>query len=154
MARYIDSPDLYLRKGKKVRVRIYGDYKIIDDYVGIIAETPRLDGGRFASSLDLVDRPYKVEVKVRMDNGHIKTAYGDDCYPMRDTSELTYDDWVELRKEIKVGSVFIGSYENSFGIDPKLLCDMCDAYLEENPDIEDTPDNFARYMEEFAPCWS
>ena len=154
MARYIDSPDLYLRKGKKVRVRIYGDYKIIYDYVGIIAETPRLDGGRFASSLDLVDRPYKVEVKVRMDNGHIKTAYGDDCYPMRDTSELTYDDWVELRKEIKVGSVFIGSYENSFGIDPKLLCDMCDAYLEENPDIEDTPDNFARYMEEFAPCWS
>ena len=154
MARYIDSPDLYLRKGKKVRVRIYGDYKIIDDYVGIIAETPRVDGGKFASSLDLVDRPYKVEIKVRMENGHIKTAYGDDCYPMRDPSELTYDDWMEMRKEIKVGSVFIGSYENSFGIDPNLLCNMCDAYLEENPDIEDTPDNFARYMEEVSPCWS
>ena len=153
MARYIDRPDLYLRKGKKVRVNLYSDCKLEESYTGIIIDTPRLNG-KFASVFDLVGRPYKVEVKVMMDNGHIKTAYGDDCYPMRDPSELTYDDWMEIRKEIKVGSVFIGSYENSFGIDPKLLCDMCDAYLEENPDIEDTPDNFARYMEEFAPCWS
>lgn len=153
MARYIDSPDLYLRKGKKVRVKIYNDFKLVENYVGIIAETPRVDGGKFASCLDLVDRSYKVEVKVRMENGHIKTAYGNECYPMRDPSELTYNDWMELRNEIKTGSVFVGSYDNSFGIDPNLLCDMCDAYLEENPDIDDTTDNFARYMEEVSPYW-
>lgn len=153
MSRYIDSPDLYLRKGKKVRVKIYSNCKLIENYVGIISETSRVDGGKFASSLDLVDRPYKVEVKVKTDNGNIKTAYGNECYPMRDPSELTYDDWMELRNEIKTGSIFIGSYDNSFGIDPNLLCDMCDAYLEENPDIDDTPNNFARYMEEVSPYW-
>lgn len=121
MARYIDSPELYLRKGKKVRVKIYSNCKLIENYVGIISETPRLDGGKFASCLDLVDRSYKVEVKVKTENGHIKTAYGDNCYPMRDPSELTYDDWMELRKEIKVGSVFVGSYDNSFGVDPNLM---------------------------------
>lgn len=153
MARYIDSPDLYLRKGKNVRVKIYSNCKLIENYVGIIAETPRLEGGKFASALDLVDRPYLVEIKVRTENGHIKEAYGNECYPMRDPSELTYDDWMELRNEIKTGSIFIGNYDNSFGIDPNLLCDMCDAYLEENPDIDDTPDNFARYMEEVSPYW-
>lgn len=153
MARYIDSPDLYLRKGKKVRVKIYNDCKMVENYVGIIAETPRLDGGRFASCLDLVNRPYLVTVKIRMEDGHIKEAYGDDCYPMRDTSELDYDDWCQVKNEIKLGSIFIGSYDNSFGIDSKLLCDMCDAYLEENPDVDDTPDNFARYMEDVSPYW-
>lgn len=154
MARYVDSPDLYLKKGKKVRVKIYSNCKLIENYVGIIAETPRVNGGKFASSLDLVDRPYKVEIKVKTENGNIKEAYGDNCYPMRDPSELTYNDWMELRNEIKVGSVFVGSYDNSFGIDPTLLCDMCDAYLEENPGVDDTPDNFARYMEEVSPYWS
>lgn len=150
MARYIDSPDLYLRKGKKVRVKIYSDCELVENYVGIISETPRVDGGKFASCLDLVDRPHKVEVKVRMENGHIKTTSGDDCYPMRDPSELTYDDWMELRKEIKLGSVFVGSYDNSFGIDPKLLCDMCERYLSEVDDSEISPESFARYMFEYA----
>ena len=152
MARYIDSPDLYLRKGKKVRVNLYSDCKLEESYTGIIIDTPRLNG-KFASVFDLVDRLNYVTVKVKCKDGRVLIENGSDCYPMRDPSELTYDDWMELRKEIKVGSVFIGSYENSFGIDPKLLCDICDAYLEENPNIEDTPDNFARYMEEVSPCW-
>lgn len=153
MARYIDSPDLYLRKGKKVRVNLYSDCKLEESYTGIIIDTPRLNG-KFASVFDLVDRLNYITVKVKCDDGRVLIENGSDCYPMRDPSELTYDDWMELRKEIKTGSVFVGSYDNSFGIDPNLLCDMCDAYLEENPDIDDTTDNFARYMEEVSPYWT
>ena len=153
MARYIDSPDLYLRKGKKVRVNLYSDCKLEESYTGIIIDTPRLNG-KFASVFDLVDMLNYVTVKVRRSDGRVMIENGSDCYPMRNPSELDYDDWCQVRNEIKPGSVFVGSYDNSFGIDPKLLCDMCDAYLEENPNIEDTPDNFARYMEEVAPCWS
>lgn len=152
MARYIDSPDLYLRKGKKVRVNLYSDCKLEESYTGIIIDTPRLNG-KFASVFDLVDRLNYVTVKVKCEDGRVLIENGSDCYPMRYPSELTYDDWMELRKEIKTGSVFVGSYDNSFGIDPKLLCDMCDAYLEENPDIDDTTDNFARYMLSEAPYW-
>lgn len=153
MARYIDSPDLYLRKGKKVRVKIYNDFKLAENYVGIIAETPRVDGGKFASSLDLVDRQYKVEVKVRMESGHIKEAYGDDCYPMRYPSELTEQDWRDIRKEIKIGSLFAASYENSFGVDPLLLRDMCDAFLEDCDKQEYDEYHFVRYMLRDAPYW-
>lgn len=152
MARYVDSPDLYLRKGKKVRVNLYSYFKLEESYTGIIIEAPRLKG-KFASGLDLIDRLKDITVKVKCDDGRIRIENGDDCYPMRDTSELDYDDWCQVKNEIKLGSIFIGSYDNSFGIDSKLLCDMCDAYLEENPDVDDTPDNFARYMEEVSPCW-
>lgn len=153
MARYIDSPDLYLRKGKKVRVNLYSDCKLEESYTGIIIDTPRLNG-KFASGFDLVDMLNYVTVKVKRSDGRVLIENGSDCYPMRDPSELDYDDWCQVRNEIKLGSVFVGSYDNSFGIDPNLLCDMCDAYLEDNPDVDDTPDNFARYMEEVAPCWS
>lgn len=154
MARYIDSPDLYLRKGKKVIVRHYYNDGIglRYEYRGEIVETPRLNG-KFANTSDLVNRYYDVTVKVKSDKGVVSIENGDDCYPLRDVTELSREDWMKLRKEIKTGSIFIGSYDNSFGIDPKLLCDMCDAYLEENPDIDDTTDNFAKYMEEVSPYW-
>lgn len=149
MARYIDSPDLYLRKGKKVRVNLYSDCKLEESYTGIIIDTPRLNG-KFASVFDLVDMLNYVTVKVKRSDGRVLIENGSDCYPMRDPSELTYDDWMEIRKEIKVGSVFIGSYENSFGVDSHLLCDMCEMYLSEVDDSEISPESFARYMFEYA----
>ena len=149
MARYIDSPDLYLRKGKKVRVNLYSDCKLEESYTGIIIDTPRLNG-KFASVFDLVDRLNYVTVKVKCEDGRVLIENGSDCYPMRDPSELTYNDWMKLRDEIRLGSVFIGNYDNSFGIDPNLLCDMCDMYLSEVDDSEISPESFARYMFEYA----
>ena len=149
MARYIDSPDLYLRKGKKVRVNLYSDCKLEDSYTGIIIDTPRLNG-KFASVFDLVDRLNYVTVKVKCEDGRVLIENGSDCYPMRDPSELTYNDWMKLRDEIRLGSVFIGNYDNSFGIDSKMLCDMCEMSLDEVDDSEISPESFARYMFEYA----
>ena len=90
MARYIDSPDLYLRKGKKVIVRhhYFGDYGLITEYRGEIVETPLLNG-KFANTLDLVNRSYDVTVKVMSDKGVVFIENGDDCYPLPDVTELS-----------------------------------------------------------------
>ena len=151
MARYIDSPDLYLRKGKKVIVRHYyhDGIGLRYEYRGEIVETPRLNG-KFATTSDLVNRYYDVTVKVMSDKGIVYIEKGDDCYPSRDIAELSYEDWMKLRREIRLGSVLIGHYENSFGVDPNLMCDMCDMYLSEVDDSEISPESFARYMFEYA----
>ena len=151
MARYIDSPDLYLRKGKKVIVRHYyfGGYGLNTEYRGEIVETPRLNG-KFATISDLANSYYDVTVKVMNDKGVVSIENGDDCYPFRDVTELSHEDWMKLRSEINLGSVFIGGYDNSFGVDPNMLCDMCEMYLSEVDDSEISPESFARYMFEYA----
>ena len=151
MARYIDSPDLYLIKGKKVIVRHYyfGGYGLNTEYRGEIVETPRLNG-KFATTSDLVNRSYDVTVKVMNDKGVVSIENGDDCYPLRDVTELSREDWMKLRSEINLGSVFIGSYENSFGVDPNMLCDMCEMYLSEVDHSEISTESFAHYMAEYA----
>ena len=151
MARYIDSPDLYLRKGKKVIVRHYyhDGIGLRYEYRGEIVETPRLNG-KFATTSDLANSYYDVTVKVMSDKGIVSIEKGDDCYPSRDITELSYEDWMELRREIGLGSVLIGHHENSFGVDPNLMCDMCEMYLSEVDDSEISPESFARYMFEYA----
>ena len=155
MARYIDSPDLYLRKGKKVIVRhhYFGDYGLSTEYRGEIVETPRLNG-KFATTLDLVNRSYDVTVKVRSDKGVVFIENGDDCYPLRDVTELSREDWMKLRDEIRLGSVIIGHYNNSFGVDSRMLCGMCDLYLEDVPESEDSAETFANFMLSLAPEWN
>ena len=151
MARYIDSPELYLRKGKKVIVRQYNlrRHGLSKEYRGEIIETPRLNG-KFATTSDLANSYHDVTVKVMSDKGIVSIEKGDDCYPSRDITELSYEDWMKLRSEIRLGSVLIGHYENSFGVDPNLMCDMCDMYLSEVDDSEISPESFARYMFEYA----
>lgn len=151
MARYIDSPELYLRKGKKVIVRHYNLWRhgLSKEYRGEIVETPRLNG-KFATTSDLANSYYDVTVKVMSDKGIVSIEKGDDCYPSRDITELSYKDWMKLRSEIRLGSVLIGHYENSFGVDPNLMCDMCEMYLSEVDDSEISPESFARYMFEYA----
>ena len=155
MARYIDSPDLYLRKGKKVIVRhhYFGDYGLSTEYRGEIVETPRLNG-KFATALDLVNRSYDVTVKVRSDKGVVLIENGDDCYPLRDVTELSREDWMKLRGEINLGSVIIGHYNNSFGIDSRTLCSMCDLYLKDVSENEDSAEKFADFMLFLAPEWN
>ena len=36
----------------------------------------------------------------------------------------------ELRQEIKLGSLFIADYRNSFGVAPHKVCDFFDGFLE------------------------
>lgn len=36
----------------------------------------------------------------------------------------------KLRQEIKLGSLFIADYRNSFGVDPHKVCDFFEGFLE------------------------
>ena len=100
--------------------------------------------------MDLVDRSYDVTVKVMSDKGIVSIENGDDLYPLRDVTELSREDWMKLRSEINLGSVFIGGYDISFGVHPNMLCDMCEMYLSEVDDSEISTESFARYMFEYA----
>lgn len=155
MARYIDSPDLYIKKGKRVKA-----YIIVNDFYlmradaiivkGTIISDPMCDG-QLADDYDLVDRPDEVTFNIKRDDDCAifeATAY--DCEPLRAASELSYEDWLAVRKEIVLGSIFISSYRNSYGVDNKELCDMCEMYLAEVDDSEISPESFARYMFEYA----
>lgn len=76
-------------------------------------------------------------------------------------SEMSFDDWKALRDEISVGSYMTRDYENSFGLDPKVVANLADGYIEEIQWIAedrgldandnevwgelDTPEEFANY---------
>ena len=117
---------------------------------GTIISDPMRDG-QLADDYDLVDRPDEVTFNVkRDDDGTIFETTAYDCEPSRAASELSYEDWLAVRKEISLGSIFISSYRNSYGVDDKELCDMCEMYLAEVDDSEISPESFARYMFEYA----
>lgn len=42
---------------------------------------------------------------------------------------LSQTDLWKLRQEIKLGSLFVSDYRNSFGIDPHKVCDFFDGFL-------------------------
>lgn len=78
----------------------------------------------------------------------------DDCDEERDIYSLDFDELVELRKQICIGSIYIHHYTNSFGVNPNELCELgdeywsylCDEYGEENAEENDTPEHFAEYF--------
>ena len=156
MAKYVDSPDLYIKKGKRVKAYIKTGYYYLgwqtqtNIVKGTIISDPMYDG-QIADEFDLVDRPDEVTLNIkRDDDGSIFETTAYDCEPLRDVSELSYEDWLALRKEISLGSIFISGYRNSYGVDDKELCDICDMYLAEVDDSEISPESFARYMFEYA----
>lgn len=80
----------------------------------------------------------------------------DEASQIKKPSDMSFDDWKALRDEIVVGSYYGRDYENSFGIDSKLVYACSDGYLEylwelaeergeDNIDELDTPEEFANY---------
>lgn len=155
MAKYVDSPDLYIKKGKRVKAYIkicyyYHGWQTQTNIVkGTIIDDPIIDDIQ-ADEFDLVDRPDEVTFYIKRDDGTIFEATAYDCEPLRDVSELSYEDWLGVRNEISLGSIFISSYRNSYGVDDEELCDMCEMYLSEVDDSEISPESFARYMFDYA----
>lgn len=74
-----------------------------------------------------------------------------------DISDLNEEELKELRTEIRIGSVYLSDYENSFNVDESKLCDICDSYdsylcededdnpLPESEWKQDTPEEFAYF---------
>lgn len=155
MEKYVDSLDLYIKKGKRVKAYIKTGYYYLgwqtqtNIVKGIIIDDPIIED-RQADEFDLVDRPDEVTFYIKRDDGSIFETTAYDCEPLRAASELSYEDWLGVRNEISLGSVFISRYRNSYGVDDDELCDMCEMYLAEVDDSEISPESFARYMFEYA----
>lgn len=83
-----------------------------------------------------------------------KVVDTEDCEEERQLCDLSYEELVELRKQICAGSIYLEHYFNTFGVEAGELSDSCDEYLEylrneygeENADGYDTPEEFANYF--------
>lgn len=49
---------------------------------------------------------------------------------------MTGKEFVKLRKEIVLNSLYISDYENSFNIDPQTVCSFFDGYMEYLQELE------------------
>ena len=49
----------------------------------------------------------------------------------RDIDDLTFDELKELRDQICVGSIYTFDYQNKFGVNPKVVCEFSDSYIED-----------------------
>ena len=57
--------------------------------------------------------------------------------------ELSEEDVNKLRSQIVMGSLFVADYNNTFGVNPREVCDYADGYLE----VEDEYDSFYDYIQ-------
>ena len=71
-------------------------------------------------------------------DGDVKESYKRRIREARERhiKDLTDEELIALRKEIRLGSLFYRDYDNSFGIDEHEVCDFFDGFL------EDAEDNF------------
>lgn len=51
-------------------------------------------------------------------------------------TQLTDEELVKLRKEIRLNSLFISDYENSFGFDPHEVCEFFDGFMSHITELE------------------
>ena len=72
-------------------------------------------------------------------------------YRLVDPHELSEEEMSELCKQIVIGSLYVADYENSFGIDPRLLSDYVDGWLEtkENPEEYGYYETLYDYVQSF-----
>lgn len=78
-----------------------------------------------------------------------------------DISDLNEEELKELRAEIRIGSIYLSDYKNSFNVDESKLCDICDSYdrylctdeddnpLPKSEWKQDTPEEFAYFCMNF-----
>lgn len=87
-------------------------------------------------------------------NGTDDWADISDLYPCFDLSELSEEQFEQIRKDICIGSLYLSDYANTYGVDENTLCSICDSYIgwlaetygEENWEQHDTPKEFAEYI--------
>ncbi len=71
--------------------------------------------------------------------------------PCEDICELDFEQLCSLRKQIRVGSLYVADYRNTFTT-PQFASDIADAYVEWLGDgfpNEDSPEKFAEYVENY-----
>ena len=149
----------FVKKGRKVRY-IHSRYNV---WGNLIDQTEKIVTVLQSVPSDYYTGKYKSwnEFDGYFDVVSIQDKSGDkysveitDLYPYHEISELTYDELKQLYGEIHPGSIYLSDYENSFGVDKRTVCDMCDGYLDclyasygEDYEAFLAADGFAEYVQ-------
>lgn len=145
-------------KAKEMLKEIYRDYPCDDTYI-ILAD----DDSWYISDYFVMEVDYYGDMHwMRMIKGYYGCNLGtrfpndDEMEILQDWREdydadihdLSYNELVSLRGEISVGSMYYSDYENTFHVNERDLCDVCDEYDYwcEHEGVEDNGDNFAYYI--------
>ena len=142
---------LTIRRGERVRYvkthysPIWGNPMGTTNEVVTITDNPRdPETGRYCSASD-----WHATVKVRNGEGREYEAECDDLEVYNTMGDLTHDDYMQLRREIRHGSIYLSDYRNSFGIDENEVYSASEGFGMETGwnDDEDTPEAFADYCD-------
>ena len=140
---------LRIKRGERVRYvkthyNWWGNPISTTNEVVTIMDNPRDEHGRYC-------RPdaWHAYVKVRNEKGVEYEAECDDLEVYNTMADLTHDDYVQLRTEIKHGSIYLSDYHNSFGVDVNDVYAASEGFGMETgwDDEQDTPENFADYCD-------
>ncbi len=141
---------LTIRKGCKARYvkthyNLWGSPISKINEVVTITDNPRdPETGRYCKP-----KEWCATVKVRNGKGTEYEAECDDLEVYNTMGDLTHDDYMQLRREIGHGSIYLSDYRNSFGIDENEVYRASEGFGMETGwnDDEDTPENFADYCD-------
>ena len=140
---------LSFRRGAKVRhiethYNMWGNPISTTNEVVTILSRPRDEHGRFCKP-----DAWRASVNVRNEKGEEYGVCCEDCEPYNTVYDLTHDELCQLRRQVSLGSCYLGDYRNKFGIDPNQVYTFCEGYGEEIgwDDDADTPEAFADYCE-------
>ena len=101
--------------------------------------------------LDIKDETYdsvKEAVEEWMQNHNSPDLFYESETDTINPNDLTKEQLWKLRQEIKLGSIYIDDYKNSYNINPKAVCDFFDSFIEDAQ--QDDEGNFNnRKIEEF-----
>ena len=128
----------------KTHYNVWGDPIKTDNEVVTVIDRVRDERGRFCSPT-----AYGAMVKVRDAKGCEYEVDCDDCEVYNTIWDLTHDELMDLRGQVRMGSMYLSDYNNNYGIDPNQVSDFCEGFGESIAwnDEEDTPDAFADYCE-------
>lgn len=140
---------LTIRRGSKVRYvkthyNLWGSPISTTNEAVTITDNPRDKRGRYCSADE-----WGARVKVRNRKGTEYEADCDDLEVYNTMADLTHEDYMQLRREIRHGSCYLSDYSNSFGVDENDVYAVSEGFGTETgwDDEQDTPENFADYCD-------
>lgn len=149
-------------RAKEMLKEIYKDYPCEDTYIILADDGSWYISDHFVMEVDCYGDMHWMRMIKGYYGGNLGTRFpnDDEMEILQDWREdydadiydLSYDELVSLRGEISVGSIYCSDYENTFHVNERDLCDVCEEYDYwcEREGVEDNGDNFAFYITEVA----
>ena len=144
------AKEFSIRKGERVRYEhtrynIWGNPIDTTEEVVTIIDRPRDETGCFCRAT-----AYGASVKVRFSDGSEHCVDPDELSVYNTMADLTHEDYVKLRGEICLGSIYLADYRNSFGVDENEVYNASEGFGEFTDWNEelDTPEYFADYCDD------